>query len=154
MKEEYRVKWRGYSHRHDTWEEASSLAGCKGFKKFLYYVKTLDEADAWRQDEARTPEELEQADIARETAREELAEACKVERVVAMRQAAASVEYLVKWKEQAYADCTWEAATEVAPDASDEIASFEAREAAAIAIHSAAQRLPAATVRLAWCALA
>lgn len=123
------MAWCRYSHLHNTWERAGFLRECKGAKKFRNYVAWLREDRAARQ--SMSAEEIEQADVARETLRDQLREWCAVERVVARLDRAPPLSplYLCKWRELSYGECTWEKEEDIA-EFRAEIDAFEARRAA------------------------
>ena len=78
---------------------------------------TQEDAEALLLDKEREKEEQEQYRI--------------VERIVAHREAGASVEYLCKWTGLNYEHCTWETQDEIRPIAKDQIESYRHREAEA-----------------------
>ncbi|RKP13682.1 P-loop containing nucleoside triphosphate hydrolase protein [Piptocephalis cylindrospora] len=109
LKNSYRffIKWKGWSHRHDSWLEYDSLIGYPGLKKVDNFIRSVVE-DEWRArtDASTTQEDLEHLDIRRELERRQLAEYCEIERVIGMKEV--EVQYLCKWKGLPYGACTWE----------------------------------------------
>ena len=45
----YLIKWKGWSHLHNTWESETSLKTqkAKGMKKLENYIKRVDEIEQW-----------------------------------------------------------------------------------------------------------
>ena len=56
---QYLIKWKGYSHLHNTWESDTSLANltAKGVKKVENFVKKMDELADWKL--VSSPEDIE-----------------------------------------------------------------------------------------------
>lgn len=46
---QYLVKWKGWSHLHNTWESKESLSqqNVKGIKKLENFIKRMDEIQQW-----------------------------------------------------------------------------------------------------------
>ncbi|KAJ3083297.1 hypothetical protein HDU99_000067, partial [Rhizoclosmatium hyalinum] len=133
---EYFVKWQGWSHRRNTWNIASDLSSVKGFRKLERFTRRMEEDAYERASPYITPEEIDQKNFQMEMLRQTLIEHTKVDRVVASRPSLSSHgdEYLVKWKELNYKDCTWEPAEEIA-DFQDAIDAFLERDASAMVPH-------------------
>ena len=129
---EYCVQWRGRALIHSTWAPLAALRASPGWRRAERYAQRVQAERAWRRTAA--PEDVEQADIQRELAERVLAAAREVERVVAHRRVAPptpafphGVAYLVKWRGQPYAACTWEDPADIAAF-QNEIDAFFARE--------------------------
>ena len=129
------IKWKGYSHLHDTHELYEFLKRFPGFKRVTNYIKGI-----WQplHDIATNPdatrEDLEALQIQRERQRELMASYRTVERVIAQRDSGptkevpyAHSEYLCKWKGLSYADCSWEFDEEVSRIASGAVEAYLAR---------------------------
>lgn len=109
----YVIKWKGYSHLHDTHELYEFLKRFPGFKRVTNYIKAVVQPlNDIKQNPDATREDLEAVQIQRERQRELLASYRTVERVIAQRDSGATkevpyphVEYLCKWKGLSYADC-------------------------------------------------
>ena len=56
---QYLIKWKGYSHLHNTWESDRSLADltAKGVKKVENFTKRMDELSDWKL--VSSPEDIE-----------------------------------------------------------------------------------------------
>ncbi|OCF38014.1 chromodomain-helicase-DNA-binding protein 1 [Kwoniella heveanensis BCC8398] len=119
----FHVKWKNYSHIHNTDETYAFLKSFKGFKKIENYITkiwTLDQQyhnpspDApWKP----TREELEQYEIDKERIREVQESYKTVERVLdekeEKRDDGRVTLFFCKWNNLQYADCTWETYDEV-----------------------------------------
>ncbi|CAG2183620.1 unnamed protein product, partial [Oppiella nova] len=66
---QFLVKWKGWSHLHNTWETEESLkeVNAKGIKKVENYLKKEEEIRIWRQTTA-TPEDMDYYDCQEEMA--------------------------------------------------------------------------------------
>eukprot|EP01114_Cavostelium_apophysatum_P010624 TRINITY_DN2458_c0_g1_i1.p1 TRINITY_DN2458_c0_g1~~TRINITY_DN2458_c0_g1_i1.p1 ORF type:complete len:1441 (+),score=525.32 TRINITY_DN2458_c0_g1_i1:182-4504(+) len=127
---QYRVKWQGRAYIHTTWEEPSALVSVKGYKKLQNYIKLIEETKNWSS--SVTAEERESANIAMEMRREMLADFVHVDRIIAVRDSAdedgdiVTQQYLVKWKNLPYEECTWENPDDI-KDYQSEIDAYLAR---------------------------
>ncbi|CAG8468287.1 1950_t:CDS:10 [Acaulospora colombiana] len=124
---EFLIKWKGWSHLHDTWETYENLRGLKGFKKLENYIKNyLHEMEI----QYENPEDKETVDVNKEMNRDILKDYRTVERVIAERTSPTeenpypTTEYLCKFKRLPYQDCTWEPAETIQNDFQVEIDSF------------------------------
>jgi chromodomain-helicase-DNA-binding protein 1 len=127
---EFYIKWKSWSHLHNTWETYDNLQGTKGFKKLENYVKNyLAEQRALLE----SPEDKETIDVKMEMARDILKDYKTVERIIAVRilpptegNPYPTTEYLCKFKRLPYQDCTWEPAENetIKNDFQSEIAAF------------------------------
>lgn len=96
----FHIKWKNFSHLHNTDETYEFLKRYKGMKRVDNYIKSTWAVErAFFNNPARTPEETEAFEIEKER-RNEWLDGCKtVERVVCDRQSPGSgVEYFCKWK--------------------------------------------------------
>lgn len=129
------VKWKGYSHLHDTHETYDFLKRYRGFKRVDNYIKSVFYREkALLSDPNASREDIEALQIEKERQAELIESFKTVERVIAQRDNEANKEvpyphlaYLVKWKGLPYADCTWEAEEEIKDIAQDAIAAYLAR---------------------------
>lgn len=130
---EYRIKWQGQSHLHNTWESYAALQGYKGAKRLDNYIKQyIISYNAIRNDPATTREDIEAMDIERERRKEALEEYKSVDRIVASRDGDEGPEYFVKWKQLYYDCCTWETEADISDSAQACIDSFLDRQNSAI----------------------
>lgn len=142
MNKEYRIKWKGMSYMHCTWESYEALQAVKGVKKLDNYIKASIKEFEWRKTASR--EELELHDIEQEMLQDLYDEHLKVDRVIAYRKSSdsapsnasqnnqetsskassneidennnkrSSPEYLCVWSKLPYVEATWERAEDVA----------------------------------------
>lgn len=108
---EFNIHWGGTSFRRNSWHRLEDLRELKGFKKVLNYVKDVLARRAELSQPYVSSEELEEASIIFIENREALAEYTVIDRIVAERESedsSGAVEYLVKWRNLPYRDCTWE----------------------------------------------
>ncbi|CAG8480149.1 19272_t:CDS:10 [Racocetra persica] len=136
---EFLIKWKGWSHMHNTWETYENLQGLKGFKKLENYIKNYL-ADQRMLSES--PEDKETLDVKMEMARDVLKDYKTVERIIAERSISPSsdnpfpaTEYLCKFKRLPYQDCTWEKASTIQSDFNSEIVSFIDRNRSSFVPH-------------------
>ena len=131
------VKWKGYSHLHDTHETYDFLRRYRGFKRVDNYIKSVFLREkALRSDPNASREDLEALEIEKQRQAEMIESFKTVERIIDQRDNEANKEipyphlaYLVKWKGLPYADCTWEAEEEIKGIAKEPIAAYLARSA-------------------------
>lgn len=106
---QYLIKWKGWSHIHNTWETEISLReqNVNGLKKLENFIKKEDEIKEWK--ENATPEDIEYFDCQQEMM-QDLTESHKnVERILAHRKEHTGYsDYLCKWQGLPYSECTWE----------------------------------------------
>ncbi|XP_064609561.1 LOW QUALITY PROTEIN: chromodomain-helicase-DNA-binding protein 1-like [Liolophura sinensis] len=112
--EQYLIKWKNWSHIHNTWESADSLEAQKvnGRKKVENFKKREAEIQEWKA--ASTPEDVEYFDCQQEMMTDLYLNYVKAARIIAHSTTKAANEnngfpdYLVKWQGLPYSDCTWE----------------------------------------------
>ena len=116
------IKWKGYSHMHDTHELYEFLKRFPGFKRVTNYIKGVWQPihEISTNPEA-TREDLETLQIQRERQRELLESYRTVDRVIAQRDNPPTKEvpyphlaYLCKWKGLGYNESSWESEEEIA----------------------------------------
>ncbi|KAJ1606565.1 CHD3-like protein [Cryptosporidium canis] len=118
---EYRIKWMGYSHLHNTWESAESLIseGVAGLRRLENFQRKM--AEVLHRRKFMTEDEIEQEDITLEIQRQLDLDALIPERIVDVYREDSSLEvskvkeedrrqlyYFVKWLSCPYDQCTWE----------------------------------------------
>lgn len=110
----FHVKWKGYSHLHNTDEMYVFLKNFKGIKRVDNYIRTQQQiaAEAAQAHAAGDLEEEETYNIARSRQKENLELLKVVERIVAQRtrveEGVVIPEYFCKWHSQNYDAATWE----------------------------------------------
>eukprot|EP00177_Eucheuma_denticulatum_P008128 GFKZ01014809.1.p1 GENE.GFKZ01014809.1~~GFKZ01014809.1.p1 ORF type:complete len:1687 (+),score=291.31 GFKZ01014809.1:317-5377(+) len=117
---EFSIKWIGKSFRRCTWETWSTLQNFKGSKKVQNYIKRIQEKQAYFRSDKASPEDEEAERISLEEERAASKRCEVVERVVAQRESEegnSQTEYLVKWLDLAYCECTWETHSELTSEA-------------------------------------
>jgi chromodomain-helicase-DNA-binding protein 1 len=128
----FHIKWKGFSHLHNTDEKYDFLKGFKGLKRVDNYIKNYN---AW-QLKLSTPnlsrEDAEALFLDRERDKQDLETYKTVERIVAHREAPdGGVEYFCKWNGLYYEHCTWETQADINPIAMPQIEAYREREAQA-----------------------
>ncbi|KAH8584872.1 CHD3 with 2x chromodomains plus SNF2 Atpase [Cryptosporidium sp. chipmunk genotype I] len=118
---EYKIKWMGYSHLHNTWESAESLMseGVSGLRRLENFQKKM--ADMLQRRKLMTEDEIEQEDITFEIQRQLDLDALIPERIVDVyrendnsgagqnsMEDRKQLYYFVKWLSCPYDQCTWE----------------------------------------------
>ncbi|KAJ1526021.1 hypothetical protein ONE63_009194 [Megalurothrips usitatus] len=106
---QYLIKWKNWSHIHNTWESENSLKEnkVKGIKKLENFVKKDDEINIWRSHS--TPEDLEYYDCQLELSQDLLKSYTKVDRIIAESpKSDVQNDYYVKWENLPYSEATWE----------------------------------------------
>ncbi|KAI0645708.1 transcription regulator [Trametes meyenii] len=126
----FHIKWKNFSHLHNTDEVYEFLKRFKGLKRVDNYIKAF-KADQERLHNPRlSREDYETILLRRERDKEELEMHKTVERIIAQRDNdAGQVEYFCKWNGLNYDHCTWELQDEIRPIAKDQIDAFRKREA-------------------------
>ena len=110
----YHVKWKGYSHLHNTDEMYVFLKNFKGIKRVDNYIRAQQQSasEAAQAHAAGDLEEEETYNIMRSRQKENLELLKVVERVVAQRtrveDGVVIPEYFCKWYSQNYDAATWE----------------------------------------------
>jgi chromodomain-helicase-DNA-binding protein 1 len=98
MLQRFHIKWKNFSHLHNTDETYEFLKRYKGMKRVDNYIKSVWQVEQNALARVMSIEEKEAFEIEKERKLEWL-EGCKiVERVVASRESANGVEFLCKWK--------------------------------------------------------
>lgn len=124
----YHIKWKGFSHLHNTDENYEFLKRYKGLKRVDNYIKAYKAFKARLEDKSLSREDEEALILDKERERQDLETFKTVERIVAMRETPDDVEYFCKWQGLAYEHCTWEVLDEIKPIAKEQIDAFQIRE--------------------------
>ncbi|QRW21501.1 chromodomain-helicase-DNA-binding protein 1 [Rhizoctonia solani] len=137
----FHIKWKGFSHLHNTEEAYEFLKRYKGLKRVDNYIRNV-----WARDNAfqarraageLSPEEVEAYQLEKERVKDNLEQCRTVERIVTSRlrmtDEGETTDYFVKWKGGlTYEHCTWELQADVVRIASPEIKAYEEREASGL----------------------
>ncbi|KAH9500964.1 transcriptional regulator [Bulinus truncatus] len=106
---QYLIKWKGWSHIHNTWETEASLREQKvnGIKKLENFMKREAEIKEWK--ENATPEDIEYYDCQQEMMQDLIESHKNVERIICHRKENnGTADYMCKWHGLPYSECTWE----------------------------------------------
>jgi len=109
LETQYLIKWKAWSHIHNTWETDSSLREQKvnGLKKLENFIKRHTEICDWKR--LATPEDIEYYDCQQEMMCDLVQSYKKVERIIGQRREInGGCDFMCKWNGLPYADCTWE----------------------------------------------
>jgi chromodomain-helicase-DNA-binding protein 1 len=120
---EFLIKWKGFSHLHNSWETSDFCKEFKGYRKIENFIRQVVIEDREiRNDPEISPEEIEQKEINMEMERRAFEDYKTIERIISIRDNdnTGKREYLCKWKRLNYRDCTWEIEIDI-PDAQGEI---------------------------------
>ncbi|CAJ0849682.1 9191_t:CDS:2, partial [Entrophospora sp. SA101] len=96
---EFLIKWKGWSHLHNTWETFENCRGLRGFKKLENYIKNYL-SEQYSLHETTSPTE---------------------------DNPHSGIEYLCKFKRLSYQDCTWESTDLIQSEFKSEIDAFNHR---------------------------
>ncbi|KAI9062898.1 hypothetical protein FKP32DRAFT_760582 [Trametes sanguinea] len=128
----FHIKWKNFSHLHNTDEVYEFLKRFKGLKRVDNYIKAYKADQERLQNPHLSREDYETILLRRERDKEELELHKTVERVIAQRENNdGQVEYFCKWVGLNYEHCTWELQDEIRPIAKEQIDAFRKREAEA-----------------------
>ena len=110
--EQFLIKWKNWSHLHNTWESRSSLqqAHVKSSRILENFLKQHEQTRLWRRENLNM-DEIELFECQQELSDTALAGYQLVERIVAHeknREQENTYDYLCKWDGLAYSECTWE----------------------------------------------
>ncbi|ORY35802.1 putative Chromodomain helicase [Naematelia encephala] len=133
----FHIKWKGYSHIHNTDETYQFLKSYKGFKKVENYITKVWTVDQQFRNPAPdapwkpTSEDLEQYEIDKERIKEMLESYKIVERILEekeeRREEGIVTLFFCKWTNLQYSDCTWETYEEIKDGAQAVIEEFHRR---------------------------
>ncbi|KAH7929849.1 transcription regulator [Leucogyrophana mollusca] len=128
----FHIKWKNFSHLHNTDETYEFLKRFKGLKRVDNYIKAYKMYQSRLNAPGLSQEDRESLLLDKEREKEELETYKVVERIVSHRENSEDqTEYFCKWTGLNYEHCTWEAQDEVRPIAKAEIDAYRTREAEA-----------------------
>ncbi|OUM67970.1 hypothetical protein PIROE2DRAFT_19929 [Piromyces sp. E2] len=132
---EFYIKWKGWSHLHNTWERYDNLRDYKGFRKVDNFIKQKVNPDRdYRNDKFITGDQLEQYNINLEIERDMIKDYQSVDRVISYREVQPTddyphgIQYLCKWKRLPYCDSTWEYVELISDNFQDKIDDYLDRQ--------------------------
>jgi len=124
----FHIKWKGFSHLHNTDETYEFLKRYKGLKRVDNYIKGDKVYQLKLADPRLTREDIEGLQIEKERYKQELETYKIVERIVSQREIDGRVEYFVKWQNLNYDQGTWENQDEIRPIARAQVEAYHTRE--------------------------
>lgn len=124
----FHIKWKGFSHLHNTDELYEFLKRYRGLKRVDNYIKSYKSFKAKLEIPGLTQEDIEALLLEREREKEDLENYKIVERVISQRDVEDRVEYFVKWQGLGYEHATWEHQDDIRTIAKAEIESYMRRE--------------------------
>lgn len=130
----FHIKWKSFSHLHNTDETYEFLKRFKGLKRVDNYIKAYNAYKARLKAPGLSSEDYEAILLEKEREKEEWETNKVVERVIASRDSATvegQSEYFCKWTGLNYDHCTWETYDEIRTIAKEQIEAWRSREALA-----------------------
>lgn len=124
----FHIKWKGFSHLHNTDELYEFLKRYRGLKRVDNYIKSYKAFKAKLETPGLTQEDIEALLLDKEREKEDLENYKIVERVISQRDVDDRVEYFVKWQGLGYEHATWENQDDIRAIAKTEIEAYMRRE--------------------------
>jgi chromodomain-helicase-DNA-binding protein 1 len=133
----FHIKWKNFSHLHNTDETYEFLKRFKGLKRVDNYIKSYNSYQQRLKTEGLSREDQETLLLEKEREKEEWDTNKILERVVASRDPKdptkanpdCQTEYFCKWTGLNYDQCTWEMQDEILPIGKEQIDLWRKREA-------------------------
>ncbi|KAF9469913.1 SNF2 family N-terminal domain-containing protein [Collybia nuda] len=126
----FHIKWKNFSHLHNTDETYEFLKRFRGLKRVDNYIKAYKIWQSRLAAPGLSREDIEALHLDREREKEDLETYRIVERIIAHRDSIDNnTEYFCKWSGLNYEHCTWELQKDVNPIAKEQIAAYREREA-------------------------
>ncbi|XP_065334044.1 chromodomain-helicase-DNA-binding protein 1 isoform X2 [Cloeon dipterum] len=134
LEDQYLIKWKNWSHIHNTWESERSLKDqkVKGLKKLDNFKKKEDEIAHWKK--YNSPEDIEYYECKLELEQDLQKSYTRAERIIAvytkqeLKSDEPKTDYLVKWECLPYAESTWEDGALIGSKWPEKIRQFRDRE--------------------------
>ncbi|KAF9568036.1 chromodomain-helicase DNA-binding protein [Agrocybe pediades] len=125
----FHIKWKNFSHLHNTDETYEFLKRFKGLKRVDNYIKSYKVWKSRLESPGLSREDIEALHLEKERTKEDVEQHRNVERIVAHRETAdGEIEYFCKWQGLNYEHCTWEIQADVNPIAKAQIEAYRERE--------------------------
>jgi len=125
----FHIKWKNFSHLHNTDETYEFLKRFKGLKRVDNYIKSYKVWKSRLESPGLSREDIEALHLEKERTKEDFEQHRNVERIVAHRETAdGEIEYFCKWQGLNYEHCTWELQSDVNPIAKEQIEAYRERE--------------------------
>jgi chromodomain-helicase-DNA-binding protein 1 len=133
LSQRFHIKWKNFSHLHNTDERYEFLKRFRGLKRVDNYIKAYKTWQAKLNTPVLSREDYETLLLDKEREKEDLEMFKAVERTVAHRDdpVTHATEHFCKWMGLNHDHCTWENQDEVRPIANDQIEAYRKREAEA-----------------------
>lgn len=125
----FHIKWKNFSHLHNTDETYEFLKRFKGLKRVDNYIKAYKSWKSRLAAPGLSREDAEALMLDKEREREEMENYRIVERIVGQREHDGHIEYFCKWNGLNYEHCTWEIQNDITPIAKAQIQAYRDREA-------------------------
>ncbi|TIC12910.1 Pentafunctional AroM protein [Wallemia mellicola] len=126
----FHIKWRGFSHHHNTDETYEFLKRCKGIKRVDNYIKNIyNYQHDITVNRDHNKEDYEIVEMEKERLKDLVEMYRKVERILDQRDSGTTTEYFCKWTGLQYSECTWEKHDDVSQYAPEQIDAYLLRTA-------------------------
>ncbi|KAG5648598.1 hypothetical protein DXG03_003209 [Asterophora parasitica] len=125
----FHIKWKNFSHLHNTDELYEFLKRFRGLKRVDNYIKNHKVWQSKMAASGLTQEETEALILDKERVKQEQETYRIVERVISHREVGGVEEYFCKWTNLTYDNCTWESHEAISAIAKEQIEAYRQREA-------------------------